>query len=50
MEFKEKRHIANEGLKKLIDFTFNIVNKLHSENKKHLNQIVQLAVDKMKYL
>ncbi|RIA83753.1 hypothetical protein C1645_833299 [Glomus cerebriforme] len=40
-EFQErKRHMNDEELRELIDFALNIVNKLESENKEHLNQIV----------
>ncbi|CAI2198847.1 4151_t:CDS:2, partial [Funneliformis geosporum] len=46
-EFQErKRHMTDEELRELTDFALNIVNKLESENKEHLNQIVRLAVDK----
>ena len=46
-EFQErKRHMTDEELGELIDFALNIINKLESENKEHLNQIVRLAVDK----
>ena len=47
-EFQErKRRMTDEKLRELvIDFALNIVNKLESENKEHLNQIVRLAVDK----
>ncbi|CAG8481442.1 2612_t:CDS:2 [Acaulospora morrowiae] len=38
--------MTDEELGELIDFALNIVNKLESENKEHLNQIVRLAVDK----
>ena len=40
-EFQErKRHMTDEELEELMDFALNIVNKLESENKEHLNQIV----------
>ncbi|CAI2186111.1 20496_t:CDS:2, partial [Funneliformis geosporum] len=40
---ERKRHITDEELGELIDFALNIVNKLESENKEHLNQIVRLC-------
>ncbi|RIB15745.1 hypothetical protein C2G38_2092577 [Gigaspora rosea] len=43
---ERKRHMTNKELGELIDFALNIINKLEPENKEHLNQIVQLAVDK----
>ncbi|CAG8821480.1 28358_t:CDS:2, partial [Dentiscutata erythropus] len=43
---ERKRHMTDEELGELIDFTLNIVNKLEPEDKEHLNQIVRLAIDK----